>query len=120
MADEWDGLPSGDFAKWDSVGDEITGDVIGKGVGVDFNGGACPQIVVRRDDESEVTVTAGQAQLKAKLLEAKPQVGDRIKIAFTGTEKADKGDKKLFEVNVKKGGAKSPAVAESAAAAEDF
>jgi hypothetical protein len=121
-SDPWDGLPSGNFVKWEEVGEEIVGDVIGKGVGEDFNGHDCPQLVIRNDDAEEVTLTAGQAQLKAKLLEANPNVGDRIKVKYTGTEKADKGDKKLFEVTVKRGGAKAPVAQEevSSAADDDF
>jgi len=115
-------LPNGNFQKWESIGDEIVGDVIGKGIGQDVNGMDVPQIVIRQDDASEVTVTAGQAQLRAKLLEARPNVGDRIKIAFIKTE--DRGGGKTlkhFDVVIKPGGAKSPVTPEAvAAAADDF
>ena len=121
--DPWDGLGNGNYAKWENVGDEITGDVVGKGKGTDLQGQEVPQIVVRLDDEREVTVTASQAQLRAKLMEARPQVGDRIRIKYTNTEKRDAGKTlKHFEVVVKTGGAKAPVAtpAAVAAAADDF
>jgi hypothetical protein len=118
--DPWDGLPNGAFVSWDNVGDEVVGDVIGKGMGQDFNGNPCPQLVIRTDDGAETTVTAGQAQLRAKLLEGKPQVGDRIRIVFTQSEKRDGGKTlKHFEVTIKSGGAKSPVTEEAVAAATD-
>lgn len=120
--DPWDGLPNGNFAKWENPGDELVGDVVGKGLGDDLNGHSVPQIVVATDDGSEITVTASQAQLKAKLMEARPAVGDRVKITYTRNEKRDGGKTlKHFEVVLKKGGAKNTAPAEAiAAAAEEF
>lgn len=106
--DPWDDVPSGDFFQFENPGDMLVGDVIGKTLGKDFNGNPCPEMQVRQDDGTEVTATCGQAQLKAKLLEAKPQVGDRISITFTNTQRRDGGKTlKEFEVKVKTGGAKS-------------
>lgn len=120
MSDAWDGLPNGNYAKWENPGDEVVGDVIGKGIGQDLSGNSVPELVVRLDDESEVTVTASQAQLRAKLLEARPDVGDRIKITYTKSEKRDGGKTlKHFDLVVKTGAAKAP-VEEVAAAADDF
>lgn len=121
MSDEWDGLPNGNFAKWETPGDEIVGDVVGKGIGRDLKDNPVPELIIRRDDETEVTVTASQGQLRAKLLEARPQVGDRVKITYTKNEKRDGGKTlKHFDVVVKSGGAKNPvATPEAAAAAEE-
>lgn len=105
--DPWDDIPKGDFYTWDEVGQVLAGDVIGKSIDRDFNGNPAPGLVIRLDDGEEVQMTGGQAQLKAKLLEAAPQVGDRIQIKFTGEEKRQKGNLKTFEVKVKTGGAKS-------------
>lgn len=121
--DAWAGLPNGNYQKWENPGDSIAGDVIGKGVGQDVNGADVPQLVILRDDGEEITVTAGQAQLRAKLMEANPNVGDRCKIEYTRSE--DRGGGKTlkhFEVNVKRGGAKNapPAAAEVAASDDDF
>jgi hypothetical protein len=121
-SDPWDGLPSGNYQKWETPGDTLVGDVVGRGVGQDVNGNDCPQIVVRTDDGAEITVTAGQAQLKAKLMEARPNPGDRIKITYTEAEKREGGKTlKHFEVVVKRGEAKAPVTDEAvAAAADDF
>lgn len=120
--DPWDGVSNGNYAKWETVGDEVVGDVIGKGLGPDMQGEMVPQLTVRRDDASEVTVTASQGQLKGKLLEGKPQIGDRIKIVYV--RKEDRGGGKTlkhFEVTIKSGGAKSPVTPEAVAqAADDF
>lgn len=117
--DPWDGLPNGNFVKWETPGQSVVGKVLGKGVGKDLQGGDVPQMTIQLDDGSEVTVGASQAQLRAKLMEAKPNIGDRVKITFTHTEPRDKGKTlKHFEVLVKKGEAPTPEAAK--AAAEDF
>lgn len=118
--DPWDTIPSGDFHVWEEPGEVLTGDIIGKIIDKDFNNNPCPGLTIRQDDGEEVRLTAGQAQLKAKLLEAKPQVGDRIKITFTGTTKRDGGKTlKEFDVAVKKGGAKSKVTAPAPPPADD-
>lgn len=104
-------LKSGGFVSWESVGDEIAGDVIDARKGVDFNGRPCPELVIRTDDGEDRIMTCGQANLKAQILEQKPMPGDRIKVAFVRTEKAEKGQKKVFEVKVASGGAKGTAAA---------
>lgn len=118
--DPWDDIPSGDFYQWENPGEVLTGDVIAKIIDKDFNQNPCPGLTIRTDDGEEVRLTAGQAQLKAKLLEAKPAVGDRIKITFTGIEKRSGGKTlKNFEVVVKAGGAKSKVTPAAAAAPAD-
>lgn len=94
------------YFKFESVGDEITGDVIDVRKGQDYNQLPCPELVLRKDDGADIKVGCGQAQLKAKVLSLRPVAGDRIRIKFSGTEKAAKGEKKLFDVDVNKGGAK--------------
>lgn len=107
--DPWDSLPAGEFWTWEEAGQTLVGDVIAKNIDKDFNDNPCPGLTIRQDDGNEVRLTAGQAQLKAKLLEAKPQIGDRVKITFTATEKRAGGKTlKQFDVSVKSGGAKSP------------
>jgi len=118
-ADPWDNIPSGDFVQWEEVGQSLVGDIISKGVSKDFNDNPAPELGIRQDDGTEVLVTAGQAQLKAKLLEARPNVGDRIKITFTQLEKRGGGKTlKHFDVVIKTGGAKSKVEPEPAAAAD--
>lgn len=107
--DPWDDIPKGDFWTWENPGEFLAGDIISKTIDEDFNGKPAPCLGIRQDDGTEVLLTAGQAQLKAKLLEAKPAVGDRIKITFTQVEKRGGGKTlKHFEVQLKSGGAKSP------------
>lgn len=119
-SDPWDSLPSGDYFKFEEPGDAVVGDVIGIGIGEDFNGNPAPQVVVRQDDGQDVTVTAGQAQLKAKLMAARPKVGDRIKMEYTQKEQRAGGKTlKHFDVVVKEGGAKAPVTEEAVQAAED-
>eukprot|EP00752_Nemacystus_decipiens_P016655 g14895.t1 len=113
--DPWDDLPQGEFWKWgDEPGKELVGDVISRGIGQDFNGNDCPQLEILLDDGERTSLTAGQAQLKAKLLEERPNPGDRIRIVWTKSEKRDKGELKHFDVTIKRGGAKQ-AVSEEAA-----
>ena len=102
--DEWDDLPSGDFAKWENAGDTVVGTVTAKSIGRTLNNEPCPQLSIRTDDGRDVIVTAAQAHLSAQLRSAKPKVGDRIAIVFTGTEKRDGGKTlKKFDVQVKAG-----------------
>lgn len=111
-SDPWDDLPTGNFIQWETIGAEVVGDVIGKGVGDDFNGNSVPQLVIQQDDTEVVTLTAGQANLRAALLAAKPKVGDRIKIVYTHQEPPTvkgRDPKKCFKVTVKAGAGKAPA-----------
>lgn len=114
-SNEWSDIPAGggNYAKWAEVGDTVAGEITSKFRGTDMQGNPCPAIVVRADDGSETTISASQAMLKAKMIEASPQVGDRIKVAFVRLEKRDGGKTlKHFEVTVKKA---APAIA-----ADDF
>lgn len=71
--------------------------------GTDFNGKICPLAVIETDDGETRKVTVAQANLKSKLFEARPEPGDRVAISWDGTtEKVDKGDVKIFSVEVKR------------------
>lgn len=108
-ADPWGDVPTSDgFAKWETPGDTVTGRITVKDVGLDLNGNKVPQLIVDTAD-GQVTVTASQAQLKAKLLELKPGVGDTITITYDGNEKRE-GGKTLKRFTVTVGGAGGPAV----------
>lgn len=97
-------LAGGDYVKWENVGDSIVGKFlsISKDGGTDFNGNVCPLVVIETDDGETRKLTVAQANLKGKLWEAKPRPGDRIAIAFTSTTKVDKGEMKVFEIEVKR------------------
>lgn len=110
--DPWAGITAGgggDYLKWETVGQSVIGTITAKRAGTDFNGHPCPQMDINTDDGETVTLNAGQAQLKALILDANPQVGDRIAITFSGEEKVEKGMKKVFDVAVKAGDGTTPA-----------
>lgn len=100
--DPWADVPSGDFWKADQIGAQIAGVVVRIGLGTDFNGNACPQIVLETTD-GEKTVNCGQANLKAQMmaLNPRPKPGDKMRITFSSTEKATKGDIKIFTIEHK-------------------
>ncbi len=85
------------------VGTSVEGVIRVLRKGADFNDKPCPELVVGTVD-GDKTVTAGQANLKRQLSELKPKQGDRIKITYTGDEKATKGTMKVFEVILNGGG----------------
>lgn len=112
MTHPWDSLPrnSGDFAKWTDPGQSVVGTISYVGLGEDFDKNPCPEISVEIEGGPAVTITAGQASLKTKLLEAKPEVGDQIAVLYQGTEDNGRGGTiKKFDVKVKRaGGGTSP------------
>lgn len=84
----WDDVPDsseGTFVSWDSVGQEVVGVITDITTGTDFNGVPCPQLTIGEGDDESI-VTAGQAQLKAKLKALAPRKGQRIKIVYTKKE----------------------------------
>ena len=111
MTSVWDDptiRPSGDYVRFETVGDTLVGDVIGLGIHEFPDGKRAAKLIVRDDEGEERTLTAGQVQLASKLAEARPEVGDRIKIVYTENEKRSGGKTlKHFDVSVKKGGAKT-------------
>lgn len=116
----WAGLATSDgFAKWTEPGDSVKGKVVEVGVGQDLNGNDAPQILVEEADGNVVTITASQAQLRSKLLEARPSVGDTIAVMFTDVEKRAGGKTlKCFDVAVKAGDGTETATATKPSAAD--
>lgn len=115
MTHPWDSVPSSDgYAKWTEPGDNVKGTVVDVGIGQDLNGNDAPQIIVETE-AGTVTITASQAQLRAKLLDARPNVGDTIAVMFTGEEKRPGGKTlKEFDVAVKAGNGKAAPAAATA------
>ena len=102
----WDDFKqTGDWARFENRGDRVVGVIKALRTGRDFNGNPCPELILEQDDGSEITVTAGQVMLKAALAEKAPQVGDKIRIVYTGDSEArpGKAPAKLFTVDVKPG-----------------
>lgn len=117
MTSPYDDIPTGQFVKWEEPGQQIVGDLVLVEAGQSLQGTKVPQLTIRLDSGEEVIVTASQGQLKALILKEKPLPGDRVRIKFTNTEKRDGGKTlKLFELEVKRGGAKAAV----AVASEDF
>lgn len=100
--DPWADVPSGDYIKFSEVGDKVVGVVLRIGLGSDFNGNPCPQIVLDTED-GEKTVNCGQANLKAQVmaLDPRPKAGDKMRITFSETKPAAKGELKVFTVEHK-------------------
>jgi hypothetical protein len=107
MSYDWEPFEGGDgeFVSFKNVGDEIIGAITDIRTGKDFNGNPCPEIHITTDEGDERIVTAGQVMLKRALAEQAPQVGDRIKITYSGVgdAKPGKAPAKLFEVAVATG-----------------
>lgn len=102
-----------DYVKFENVGDTIVGTIDGIGIHTWDDGRRCPKLFIVDDDGNSRTLTAGQYELKKKLAELRPEVGDRIAIKFVATDKLDGGKTaKRFTVQTKKG--EAPAVADAA------
>lgn len=108
---------SGEYVKFENVGDQVIGVIKEVREGRDFNGNPCPELILEDDDGEERTVTAAQVMLKASLAEKAPQKGDRVRIKYSGVGEAKPGKApaKEFTVDVKSGPheVKQPAVSNS-------
>lgn len=96
----------GDFVKFDNVGDQVVGIIKHVREGKDFNGNPCPLLILEVNElGEEKTLTAGQVRLKMALAEKQPQVGDKIRIVYSGVGAAQPGKApaKEFTVEVKPG-----------------
>jgi hypothetical protein len=96
---------SGEYVKFEEVGDQAIGVIKDIREGRTFNGDPCPELVLEDDEGEERTVTAGQVRLKAALAEKRPQKGDKIRITYSGVGEAKPGKAppKEFTVDVKQG-----------------
>lgn len=93
------------WATFKEVGDHVVGTIRIIRDGKDFNKNPCPELVLDDGNGGSVIVTAGQVMLRNALIEAAPNVGDRVRIMFTGLGEARGGfnPPKLFTVEVKEG-----------------
>ena len=96
---------SGEYVKFENVGDAVIGVIKVVREGRDFNGNPCPELILEDDEGEERTVTAAQVLLKAALAEKAPQKGDRVRVTYSGVgdAKPGKAPAKLFTVDVKPG-----------------
>lgn len=101
-----------DYAKFEVVGDYISGVVTGVFAHRFDDGKVVPKIMLDTGD-GEVALTAGQVRLKAELSEKRPEVGDMLTVKLIDIEKRAGGKTlKHFDVAVIKNVAAGvPAVA---------
>ena len=121
----WDtvSIDSGDYVKFERVGDSVSGTV--KAIGThtfpataDGPEKTVPQLAIVTDDGQERTMTAGQVRLLAALAEQRPEVGDHLTVAYVREEPRGGGKKmKHFDVNVTRGAGGAPAAASAPAPA---
>ena len=104
MSDIWDDLgPSGEYVKFETEGDTVTGTITTIGIHEWADGKKSPQIGLDTEDGAKV-LTAGQVQLAAKLRELRPNIGDTLTVKFERSERRDGGKTlKHFTVTVSKG-----------------
>lgn len=103
MAYNWDEYKnSGDFVSFKEVGDHVIGIIKMIRTGTDFNDKPCPELIIEDAQGDERTVTASQVMLKAALAEKAPQIGDRIRIVYSGIgdAKPGKAPAKQFTVDI--------------------
>jgi len=106
-----------DYAKFEQVGDSVSGVVTGVFVHRFDDGNVVPKIMLDTSN-GEIALTAGQVRLKAALAEQRPEIGDTLSVKLTEIEKRAGGKTlKHFDVNVVKG-TETPAPTPAAAAAE--
>lgn len=92
-----------DYIKFENVGDTASGIIIDLGIQTWADGSKSPKLTLRTADGDKV-LTASQVQLKNKLAELRPGLGDTIKVTLEGVEKLNGGKTmKKFAVQVKKG-----------------
>ena len=116
MTFDYDKYTGGDWVSFKNPGDQVIGTIKDVREGRDYNGNPCPELILEVDDEgTEQTLTAGQSMLQRLLAETRPQVGQRIRVVYTGDETSPNGRiMKAFTVDVKDGEPLvSPAVANS-------
>lgn len=103
-----------DYAKFEVIGDTVSGAVTGVYAHRFEDGKVVPKIMLDTAD-GEVALTAGQVRLKAELSEKRPEVGDTLTVTLTEVEKRAGGKTlKHFDVVVVKSG--TPVAASKAAA----
>lgn len=92
-----------DYIKFENTGDTVTGVIVDIGIQTWQDGSKSPKLVLRTATGDRV-LTASQVQLKNKMAELRPNIGDTIKVTLVGVEKLNGGKTmKKFDVVVKPG-----------------
>lgn len=99
--------PTNDYIKFENPGDSVSGEILAVGIHQFEDGKRAAKLVIRKDNGDEVTLTAGQVQLAAKLADVRPETGDHVSITYVRSEKRAGGKTlKHFEVDVKRAAAR--------------
>lgn len=100
---------SGNFVKFEKVGDRITGRILAIRKHRFDDGSVAPQILLLTENGEERTLTAGQVRLKLALVEQRPEVGDVLTVTLVDSEKRSGGKTlKHFDVQIKRGTGSDP------------
>lgn len=92
--------PTSDYVRFENPGDSVHGEIISLGLHQFDDGKRAPKMIIATAN-GDITLTAGQQQLMAKLTELRPEVGDTITVTFTRSEKRAGGKTlKHFDVKV--------------------
>jgi predicted metal-dependent phosphoesterase TrpH len=103
---------TGNFVKFDKVGDTVSGVVLAVKRHRFDDGNLVPQVEMRCDDGEDRTLTAGQTKLKMALVEQRPDAGDHLTVTLTQIEKRAGGKTlKHFNVKIRRGDGTVPAAA---------
>jgi hypothetical protein len=116
--DDKEMFDSGEFVKFENVGDTISGTITAIRKHMFDDGKVVPQISITTIDGVDRIVTAGQIRLKAALAEKRPGVGDLLTITLADIEKRS-GGKTLKHFDVTVGPVAAPAPVAAAPAAAD-
>jgi hypothetical protein len=107
--DDPDVKVGGDYVKFEKVGDGVAGTILSIRKHRFDDGSIVPQVLLRTDEDEEVTLTVGQIRLKVAFAEQRPEVGDHVTVTLTQVEKRAGGRTlKHFDVKVKQGEDKAP------------
>ena len=110
---DWDEFSQGEIpavrVKFEKIGDRAVGVVTNIRI-TDFGGKGerTPELWIKQEDGNEVSMTASQVMLQRALASARPSVGDKIAIVYTGdgaSTRAGMSPPKLFDVKVVRGDA---------------
>ena len=109
MSIEWEDVTvaPGNFVKWETPGDTVTGWVVtyNPTAGTtDFNGDECGVLVIDDHDTRELrTVTLSLAALRSQVAAASPTVGLLMRITYQGDVEGAKWTYKNFAVQTARG-----------------
>jgi len=91
-----------DYVTFENEGDTIKGQITGIYAHTFADGKVAPKLTLDTEQGSKI-LTAGQFQLRQKLSDLRPNIGDTITVTFTGMNNLGGGKTmKLFDVNVAK------------------